>query len=232
VPIPNGYTGYLTFLANGVVDPADIVIRGEAAIESFQRQVMKRSEAEIAQVREEAKAFFQQRYGIDENTPGVVFRPFSLNPLVNYRAYVVGGRSVPSEGWVVRDGGWEIFVESNFGVILGGEFTGMSAPPGAQLTFADYHINVTKSSHPDDDDKDKDDDHNDKNPDPIVIRFKSRRPVTPLALGQLATADFEISNPEFGTGKALVIGDIRFENDGRLKVAFRNALTFSSDNGF
>jgi hypothetical protein len=78
----------------------------------FQKQIMHRSDAQIAEEQAKALAFFKQRFGLDPANGDVSISMFMFDPRNNYRAYVVSGEAVPSSGWVVRDGGWNATVTS------------------------------------------------------------------------------------------------------------------------
>lgn len=124
-----------------------------------------RSDAEIEQDRANAIEFFQQRFGIDVvDNENVMFTSFTFDPRNEYRAYVVAGRDVPPEGWVVRDGGWSVAVTNPDGLTLGGEYEGVQVPQGSMMVFGDYNIDVPGE-------------------DPIIIHYQSGGPIIPTDQG-------------------------------------------------
>lgn len=108
-PPPLDFDRYLVFMANGVFSPEEMMRDGA----TFQHGVMGRSPEEVAANKAEAVAFFAERFGVDFSTSdhvqGINLFGFELTPDANYRAYTISGETLPSDGWVVRDGdgpGW------------------------------------------------------------------------------------------------------------------------------
>jgi hypothetical protein len=167
---------------------------------------MGRSDAEIEQNRADALAFFAQRYGLDpEAQDGLEFADFMLDPRNEYRAYVVSGETVSSEGWVVRDGGWRLEVTAPDGVTLGGEFEGTHMSQGSFLVFGDYNIDIP-------------------NGEPIIIHYESGGPIIPTEEGMMFRCD--LTHPEWGEGLAQGISAPQTLEDGRTHANIRNVLTF------
>src|SRR3990172_5517000 len=94
-PTPDGFDKFLVYMAAGVYDPDE---PNALTAETFQREIMGRSDEEIAQDRAAAIAFFNQRFGLNLTDPGglftsftdngVQFIPFMFDPRNEYRAYV------------------------------------------------------------------------------------------------------------------------------------------------
>jgi len=137
-------------------------------------------------------------------------RGFFLNPKVNYTAYVISGEAVPSQGWVVRDGGWSVTLDQD--MILHGSYGGAAGKPtpaGASLVFGDYNIkadrpNVNAPPHSE---------------QTIVIHSQSD---TPVVLGRDDTMPFicDLIHPEWGIGK------VRGVVNPASQTVIRNVLTF------
>jgi hypothetical protein len=68
------------------------------------------------------------------------------NPGANYRASTISGETVPTEGWMVRDGGWIVALTAD--MMLRGEYGGAAGthvPAGAIVVFGDYSIKVQRA---------------------------------------------------------------------------------------
>lgn len=216
---PDGYNGFLVYMANGYVPPAEFFMSGLAAINFFHKGVMKFTDSQIEAQRQQAITFFAQRFGIDsQNQADYLFIPFALDPRNNYRAYVVGGEKVPSSGWVVRDGGWGIIVNNPNGVILGGEFSGVRVPAGTMFLSGDYNILTTK-----------------RGPDgrfqEIIISYEAGNSAIPSSDGSLYFR-CDLNSKKYGVGKAQGVSAPVLQTNGLQRSNIRNILTFSGDNGF
>lgn len=162
-PTPNNFDHPLVYIADGVYDPDDPDYEAPTGM-FFQKEIMGRTDEEIEQNRQGALAFFEQRFGIDATShDGVAFESSIFDPCNDYRAHVVSGQRVPSEGWVVRDGGWRVHVTAPDGVTLGGEFDGMHVPQNASMVFGDYNIKRTLPGG--------------KEIEPIIIHYQSGTPI-------------------------------------------------------
>jgi hypothetical protein len=221
---PDGYTKYLVFMANGTVPASGLPFQfGEDALQNFHRAIMGRSDAEIQQNGVAAGNFFLERFGLDAWTVNpldpdapFLFIPIFFEPQMNYRAYTISGESVPSEGWVVRDGGWALITQSE--LTLGGEFAGEVVPAGTVMIFGDYSIKQTKPG-------------NGNQPEPIIIHYQAGSPAYPPASASDQTSfNCELSSEEFGDGRAQGIIAPAFIN-GELRQNIRNILTFSDLGG-
>jgi hypothetical protein len=205
VPDPAGFDQVLVYMMTGVYDPDDPNFTPPDG-DFWHREIMGRSDEEIEQDRQEALAFFEQRFGIGEDTEGVEFTSFMVDPRLEYRAYVVSGREVPPEGWVVRDGGWRIDVTAPEGVTLGGEFDGHQMPEGGILVFGNYNIDVPGE-------------------DPIIIHYESGGPIVANEFGEVLFR-CDLTSEEFGPGLAQGVSAEQTLEDGRIQANTRNILTF------
>ena len=221
-PTPDGFDKFLVYMAAGVYDPGDPNYVAPDA-EFFQREIMGRSDEEIAQDRATSIAFFNQRFGLNLTDPGglftsftdngVQFIPFMFDPRNEYRAYVVSEERVPSSGWIVRDGGWNATVVEPDGLTLGGEFAGVHVPQGTVFVFGNYNILRTLPSG--------------KEIEPILIHYQSGGPIIPNAdkhEGILFRC--ELISEEFGNGLAQGIAAGVTLPDGRFQQNVRNVITF------
>lgn len=131
----------------------------------WHRDIMGRSDAEIAQNRADAVAFFRERFGLDpDEQDGLMLVDFMFDPRNEYRAYVSSEAAIPREGWVVRDGGITLSVTDPEGLDLGGELEGTHVPEGAMFVFGDDNIEVPEG-------------------DPIVIHYQSGQPIVATESG-------------------------------------------------
>lgn len=140
VPTPDGYNGYLVYIANGIFSPTDNgALFGEDAITVFHKGIMRRTDAEVEANRQAAIAFYAHRFGLMvENNPDLFFSAFFAGSRINYRAYTVAGMKVPSAGWPVRDGGWLVSVLNPNGITLGGNSPACTCrlePPSRSATI-------------------------------------------------------------------------------------------------
>jgi hypothetical protein len=182
---------------------------------------MGRSPAAIAQDRANAEAFFLECFGLDftapqadvtapESIPGATLRGAFLNPRVNYRAYVSSGEAVPSQGWVVRDGGW--FVTLDQDMILTGSYGGAAGKPtpaGSLIVWGDYNTKADRSNvnaPP----------HSEQT---IVIHYQSDSPVV-LGRDDIMPFICDLIHPEWGIGK---VRGVIFPAS---QFVIRNVLTF------
>jgi hypothetical protein len=203
--VPVGFDQLLVYMGAGTYDPNDPEYQAPDG-DFWHREIMGRTDDEIAQNRAEAVEFFKTRFGIDpDNNDGVMLQSFIVDPRNEYRAYVVGNREVPAEGWVVRDGGWSLAVMNPAGLTLGGEFEGVQVPQGTMMVFGDYNI--------------------DTGAEPIIIRYQSGEPIVPQDAGWIAFR-CELISEEFGRGLAQGISArVELEN-GLVNANIRNVLTF------
>ncbi len=113
-PSPRPYAKFMVYTANGVYDPAVPPAEGDLA-EWFHRDILGRSDREIAAARAAADAYFISQFG-SVYTPGSLMA-FGLDPRVGYTAHFISGEDVPPEGWVVRAGGFlAFFSDGSYGM--------------------------------------------------------------------------------------------------------------------
>ncbi|MCI0537211.1 MAG: hypothetical protein L0Z50_18500 [Verrucomicrobiales bacterium] len=162
-PTPAGFTKYLVYLGESTAAPGEPGLFMDADhVNHFQHVIMQRTPAEVAAEEADAEQFFWQRFGLNftatepdangvQTIPGATFQAFVQNEAANYRAYTISGESVPSQGWLVRDGGWIVTLTED--MVLHGDYggaEGKSAPAGAVVVFGNYNILVeNKSQHED-----------------------------------------------------------------------------------
>ena len=214
-PVPIGHKKYMVFMADGHLDSL-AAMAGDG--ESFHRDVMRRTPAEIDANKREAADFFRQRFGLDfsagDVTDGVMLLPFAMPPKINYRAYTISGESVPATGWEVRDGGWAALVGPGGATLYGGwgGTAGTWVPEGTAMPFGEYSIDVEAPDG--------------TRRDPIVLRYQGFTPVAPM-VGSTPMFNCELTSAEFGRGQALGVFDVRVRGDGTVHMLVRNVLTFT-----
>lgn len=208
-PTPEPFDGYVVAMANGIHNPAEFFVVGDA----FLRDVMSFSSAEIADLAAEADAFFQQRFGAGNGDPGWVFFPFYFGENIDYRVHTFGGRRVPPEGWPMRDGGFALVAVDPAGVTLGGDFAGLTVPAGTVLAFGFYKIQIPAPGP------------GAPAPEPIVFHYRSADPMLTTSVGT-AVLGCEIFSDELGSGTAQGIASQILLPDGTAQANFRNVMTF------
>ena len=228
--LPNSYSNYLTYIANGSYDaasPHPVVpgcFGGFCDGNYFQTEIMGRDQGTIDALTDQAALFYLTRFGIDvhapENSGRITFIPFMLDPRLEYRAYVVSGMKAPEEGWVVRDGGWIMIINDPTGYELGGDFTGVTAPAGSMFFYGEYNIDTGK---------------HDKN---IVISYRAGSPAITNAVGllpfscEIALQPIIANFPNGTEGLAQGIAKALIpDSNGFLNANVRNTLTFNDQGG-
>ena len=212
---PDGYQKFLVYMANGVYDPNDPNYTAPDGL-FFQKQIMHRTDAEVADQQAKALAFFKQRFGLDPANGDVSVSMFMFDPRNNYRAYVVGGEAVPSSGWVVRDGGWNATVTKD--TYLHGTYGGTAGkfvPAGTAVVFGDYNIDRTAGT-------------SGASTTPLILHYQSEFPITVPDRDGVITFRCELIDPltgQHGIAQG-VIAPPRVAGGGKIQVSIRNVITF------
>lgn len=218
-PAPAGFDKTLVFMMNGEYDPNDTSAMPDG--DTFVREIMERSDEEVAAEFGRAESFFRDRFGLDftnvESVDGIKSidgamldtRGFMVDPRRDYRAYIISGEDVPAEGWVVRDGGWMVGIPEG-GATLHGEWggeEGIDVPGGSFLVFGDYNIDTGN--------------------EPIVIHYESGSPILPMGVDGIMAFSCDLFHEEWGAGRAngTVLAPEQLA-DGTIKESTRNVLTF------
>ncbi|AJC67813.1 MULTISPECIES: hypothetical protein [Dickeya] len=155
LPKPMGFKQVLVFMGTGALDitktepfPGVSGCQGTLCTSDyFYTHIMGLSSSEVAQKREEAIRYFNREFGIDVNAliaqNRIELKPYTGNPDGHYRLYSLAGMVLPSEGWVVRDGGFYITVLDSRGIPLAGNHRGETATPLNQMYYGSYNILAT-----------------------------------------------------------------------------------------
>lgn len=215
-PYPDGYDGFLVFMATGAIPVTDSFFLDGAF---FQQQIMKRTPAQIAANRQAALDYFEDRFGLvdADNHPDLAFFGFYADPRIEYRAYVISGYKVPTEGFEVHDGGWIALVTNPNGTTLGGAFPGRQVPVNTVFSFGDYNIERTKKG-------------GGPKPSPLIIHYKCNHPLVLTFTGG-EVFDCDLESDEFGAGLGQGLTTPLIE-DGLLRPNGRTVLTFSDEGGY
>lgn len=231
--LPDGYSHYLTYIANGSFpanDPHPVIPNCQGAVcatDYFQTHIMNRDQATIDQLTNQAASFYLNRFGVDVTDPAnigrVQFFNFMLDPRLEYRAYHVSGKKPPTEGWVVRDGGWILLITDPNGFTLGGEFSGATVPAGTMFFYGEYNIHASSSNSSNED---------------IIISYRSGSPIVANPFGlipfacEISTATIAENFPNGTEGLAQGFsGPLAPNQQGILVGNTRNTLTFSDNGG-
>lgn len=221
---PVGHDKYMVLMANGRYNPTDTNYQAPD-YDHFTRDIMGWDDQQITAFEQRAQTFFRERFGVDVTAADLAGRvmmvPFMLDPRWEYRLYNSSGEQVPPEGWVVRDGGYQLVVVDPAGIDLGGEFLGQHAAPGAVAAFGKFNISRGPgNSHRHDD---------------LVIHYQSREPVlhnSGFPLHRTGTgaliAPFEVFHPDYGAGWGFAHIFEQNHPDGRRQTNNRNVMTFPS----
>lgn len=226
-PTPEPYSEYLVMIANGVFEPGPhpqvpgcgfLGIFCDGAY--FQEQILGRSPVEIAQKEHEAKAWFDQRFGIDVDDPAnaerVDFFSWMADPRWNYRVYTWSGRNVPAEGFEVRDGGWAIMISDPDGYTLAGELDGVHVDAGSMAVFGNYDILTTNPAG--------------GRQEPVVLHYRANSFMEINDIGNLSI-DCQMSRDGFAAGQegaAQGLAGVTIDVDGLLHFTSKNIVTFDT----
>lgn len=212
VRTPQGFDKVVVFIAAGQFDASTPSPVGDTAM-WFHKEVMGRSDAEIEQEKQDAKAYFDMQFG-------VIVEPmaFGVDPRNEYRAYIISGMDIPEEGWVVRDGGfmYMFMIDTTLYGVWGG-VGGTMVPSGSMLVYGDYSIDMTGPGK------------SGKNPpkvEPIIIRYRSGEPITPDPLREGITFRCTTIAP---WGAGIAQGTTQDQSiDGITIANWRNVHTYPS----
>lgn len=221
---PAGYDNLVLYIGSGIFDPSVSEPRpgvtGCTGLfcdgDFYQKNIMNRTDAEVAEIREEARQHFIMHFGVDVDDPAyadkVSLNPFMVNPDFQYRVHALAGENVPSDGWIIRDGGFQFLVIAPEGIEVADPVMGtIHVPQGAAGFFGNYNILKTdKHGHPYDE---------------LIIFYASETPAIPLANG-----DFYFKcamfNEDWGPGVGMGTMNFVPMEDGRVRGNVRNVLTF------
>lgn len=226
-PTPEPYSEYLVMIANGTFEPGphpEVPGCGFLGIfcdgSYFQEEILGRSPAEIAQKEGEAKAWFDQRFGIDVDDPAnderVEFFSWTADPRWNYRVYTWSGRNVPSRGFEVRDGGWAIMISDPDGYTLGGELDGVHVDAGSMAVFGNYDILTANPAG--------------RGEESVVLHYRANSFMELNDIGNLYI-DCQMSREGFSAGQegtAQGLGGFTIDEDGVLHFNSKNVITFDT----
>ena len=203
-PPPKPFSKYLVYTAAGVYDPKIPPVQGNLAL-WYQHTVMHWTPEDVAEKQAEADDYFLNTFGISLGSSVA----FGLDPRNQYRAYFISGENVPPEGWMVRDGGFNVTIGDE-GMTLHGTWGGAEGrwvPKGTVRVFGFYNIAVT-------------------NDEPIIIHYESKEPIIPNPHQAGILFQCQLVSEDFGLGLAQGISIPHKTADGRTIADIRNILTF------
>jgi len=224
---PAGYDGLIVFMANAKV-PVGMI--QPVAGDNFQHNIMHRDDAAYEAERQQALAYFKERYGVAnaDTNPNFLFGNYQVEPFANYRSYYISGEKVPESGWEVRDGGWQMRVINPMGYTwTSGEFAGRFAPPGTYVAYGDYNILTNDCGGQ----------ASCASPREIVMHYQSRCPITiqGAMLPDVLTFQFscEVFSDKLGQGLGQGLSHPKLDDLGAsFQYNAREVITFSSQLGF
>lgn len=214
---PQGFDKTLVYIMagryNSTIPPAE----GDLTT-WFHETIMNRTEAEILAEKNAAWDYFKATFG--ENIPEPF--AFGVDPRNEYRVYYISGEDVPSEGWVVRDGGFRSDVLPG-GMYLNGTWgdpdgdgNGTWVPEGSFIVFGDYNIDAQGPGESG---------NRSVFAEPIIIHYESAEPILPDPINNVVAFRCTLSGP-WGEGIAQGISKLIDEGDGVVQANTRNILTF------
>ena len=218
VRTPDGFSKVLVYMAAGKYDPTVPPAEGDLAM-WFHKGIMGRSDEEIEDEKQAAMEYFESQFGVtfdDDGLPEPM--PFGVDPRNEYRVYYISGMDVPSEGWVVRDGGFMVIIPED--MMLHGEWgsdAGKWVPAGSFLVYGDYNIDVTGPGK------------SGKRPafvEPIIIHYESAEPIVPDEINGVTTFRCTVIGPMGEEGIAQGISKPLEPENGMRQANIRNILTF------
>lgn len=217
-PTPQGFDKYLVYMGAGLYDPGVPPPEGDLAM-WFHKEIMGRSDDEIAELKAEAEEYFEDQFG-----PGLPeTMAFGLDPRNEYRCYIISGEWVSSQGWVVRDGGFMTMVpdDGNGGTTLYGEWggaVGKWVPAGSILVYGDYNIKREGPGNPQGEAR---------RPkiEPLIIHYHSASPIIFHPYEPGMKFQCVLVNEDFGMGLANGTSN-PITIDGKTQANIRNILTF------
>jgi hypothetical protein len=165
VRTPAGFDKTVVFMAAGLYNSSVPPAEGDLAI-WYHKIVMGRTDPQIAEVKNKAKQYFKDEFGIDTDPVA-----FGVDPRNEYRAYYISGMDISDGGWVVRDGGFNAVFTAP--TTLHGKYggtAGKTVPAGSMIVYGDYNIDVTGPGN------------SGKNPSdvkPLIIHYQSAEPIIP-----------------------------------------------------
>jgi hypothetical protein len=191
---PDPFGKYLVFTAAGVYDESIPPAEGDLG-EWFHFVVMGRSLATFEAEKAAADAYFSEKFGA-LYSPGSL-QTFVMDPRNEYRAYFISDEKAPSEGWIVRDGGFLAFLTN-----------------GGLGAYGDYNIEVVGPGRS-------------GLQTPIIIHYETPEPLIPMPDGSLPLRLHLRSNSFDDFGGGLAQGIFASKTINGLTVAnVRNILTF------
>lgn len=231
---PAGFTGYLSFIANGEYDPTlpnpDVpgCFQGLCDGDYFQSELMGRTPADVDAMEMIARDYFIARFGVDPMDPANVgklfFRRYYRDPRIDLRAHVASGMVIPRRGFEVHDGGCSITFLVDYP--LGGESAGAIAPAGSSIAWGEYYIELSRPHRR----------HRRKRA--LVIGYRSRLITESTSAGITAFQNELVwgradSGAPWGSGlvHATIVEPTLGAAPGTIRVNERHVLTFSPNGG-
>lgn len=212
VRTPDGFDKVVVFMAAGQYNQSIPPAEGDLGM-WFHKEIMGRSDQEILDEKAAAEAYFEEMFGPELPEPVA----FGVDPRNEYRAYFISGMDIPSEGWVVRDGGFMIAFMTD--TTLHGEWGGLAGktvPVGSFVVFGEYNIDVTgpgkSGKHP-------------SYVEPIIIHYQSAEPIIPeMITGGMAFVCTVIA--PWGQGVAQGTVFTQMLGNGIVQANIRNVHTY------
>lgn len=187
---------------------------------SFLRDEIGMSDAEIEQMTADAEAFFLERFGLDftnavadENgiklIDGAMMFPYRFADHVDYRI-ISASNAIVKTPPRINDGGFIVMTTGP--IMYHGAFGGVAGKqgfPGEMLPYALYKINGL----------------NGPNTKPLIISARAAGPMRTNVDGD-TSINCEVNHPTLGKGNAEGVFKFQPNSDGTMHIGARNVLTF------
>ncbi|MEM9385490.1 MAG: hypothetical protein AAGA68_10545 [Pseudomonadota bacterium] len=232
-PAPAGFTTIATALADGEYDPASAnpnvpgCFFGFCDGNYFHTQIAERTPDEVAQLEQDAKAFFSQRFGVDVDalagSGAITFLDAYIDPRANYRVRSLSSEHVHELGWELHD--WVLVVISNQDIPLAGEWEGSVMPAGSMLGYGEYWIQKSRLDRRGDAPVLVDLDQY------LVVRYRSSSPFVIDSSTGYGAGGCEVFDSPWGAGLVQVLSGPAGGSDGTIRGNTRNVMTFDGGDG-
>ncbi len=209
---PDNLAKAMTFISTRPFDSVDGTFFLDGMVDGdgmdFFKNVMGLTDAEIDEKRENAIAFYMDRFGLDVNDPRLYLTGFQIDPAADYRVVMMSGkRNNVGKGLPIVDGGFALAVVDPEGIELGGEFEGTHVPAGTMFAAEGNYVIKRGKGRKD-----------------LVLSYQSRGPMQPVGTGGIINC--EVFHPVHGAGVGWGYFEFHTLTNGQTAAQVRNVLTF------
>jgi hypothetical protein len=231
-----GFDNYIVFTMDGEFNPAtpnpDVPGCGLLPTfcdgDFFWSEILGATPSTVITAEKAAEDFFNDRFGLDvgalAHNGSIFFVNLYFDPRANYRVRTMAGQSVHKYGWQVHDQAYLVITLTQ--LELGGEFEGLTVPPGTVMAHGRYLIEASDLIE---------DDATvtiEKSGETFLVQYRTGSPIIPQVDPRMpGSFKCEIYDSPWGTGVAQGVGSGRRTANGLVKQGTRNVLTFGGLGG-